>query len=57
MKKIWYSEKYGWVFPGKYWVFGALGIAGFFYFESNIIKIILGIWVFGCIIGLISGDR
>ena len=57
MKKIWYSEKYGWVFPGKYWIFGALGIAGFFHFESNIIKIILGIWVFGCIIGLISGDR
>ena len=57
MKKIWYSEKYGWGFPGKDWIFSALGIAGFFYFESNIIKIILGIWVFGCIIGLISGDR
>ena len=57
MKKIWYSEEYGWVFPGKYWIFGALGITGFFYFESSIIKIILGIWVFGCIIGLIFGDR
>mgnify|MGYP001496652573 CR=1 FL=1 len=48
MKKIWYSEKYGWVFPGKYWIFGALGIAGFFYFESNIIKNYfgnLGIWL------------
>jgi hypothetical protein len=57
MKKIWYSEEYGWVFPGKYWIFGALGVGGLLYFENSFIRIILGIWVFGCIIGLIFGDR
>jgi len=57
MKKIWYSEEYGWVFHGKYWIFGALGVGGLLYFENSFIRIILGIWVFGCIIGLIFGDR
>jgi hypothetical protein len=57
MKKIWYSEKYGWVFPGKYIIFAAFGVAGFFYFENILIKIILGIYIFGCLIGLIFGDR
>jgi hypothetical protein len=57
MKKIWYSEKYGWVFPGKYLILAVFGIAGFFYFENILIKIILGLYLFGCLLGIIRGDR
>ena len=39
-KKIWYSPKYGHVFPGKYLLFGTISIAGLFYFENSLIRII-----------------
>ena len=56
-KKIWYSPKYGHVFPGKYLIFGAISIAGIFYFENSLMRIILGIYLFGCVLGLIYGDK
>lgn len=58
MSKIRYSEKYGWVFPGKYWLFGAIGIAGLFFSMDKhpVLAAICGFWIFGCIIGLIFGD-
>jgi|GEM_PF-6734512 hypothetical protein len=56
-KKIWYSPKYGHVFPGKYLIFGTFGLAGFIYFENILVRIILGIYLFGCILGLIFGDK
>ena len=31
-KKVWYSPKYGHVFHGKYLIFGAISVAGLFYF-------------------------
>ncbi len=57
MKKIFYTDEYGWHFPGKYLLFGLLGIIGFIYFENTIIKIILGIWILGCVIGFYYGDK
>jgi hypothetical protein len=56
-KKIWYSPKYGHVFPGKYLIFGVIGIVGIFYFDNILVRIILGIYIFGCLLGLIFGDR
>jgi hypothetical protein len=57
MKKIFYTDEYGWHFPGKYLLLGALGIVGLFYFENTLIKIILGVYIFGCIIGFYYGDK
>jgi len=56
-KKIWYSSKYGYVFPFKYLIFGAIGIIGMFYFDNTLVRILLGIYIFGCLLGLIFGDR
>ena len=57
MKKIFYTDEYGLHFPDKYLLFGLLGIIGFIYFENTIIKIILGIWILGCVIGFYYGDK
>lgn len=55
-KKIWYSEKYGWVFPGKYLVLGLLGIIGLAFVENQFLFFILVIYLIGCIIGFFKGD-
>tara|TARA_Y100000294_G_C8346200_1_gene252808 strand:+ start:89 stop:268 length:180 start_codon:yes stop_codon:yes gene_type:complete len=59
MKNVRYSEKYGWVFPGKYWLLGAIGVAGLFLSGDNhpVLTGVFIFWIFGCILGLIFGDR
>jgi len=57
MNKFFYTDEYGWHFPGKYLLLGFLGIIGFFYFENIILKIILGVYVLGSVIGLYYGDK
>ena len=57
--KITYSSKYGYNFKGKYWLLGAIGIAGLFFSGDNY-PVLAGIsifWTFGCILGLIFGDK
>ena len=36
MSKVTYSEKYGYSFPGKYLLLGALGIAGLIFTTGTI---------------------
>ena len=47
---------YGYSFIGKYWILGAIGVAGLI-FTSGVLQIIFGIYTFGCVLGLIFGDR
>lgn len=51
-----YSEKYGHMFKGKYLLLGAIGVVGLI-FTSGILQIIFGIYTFGCVLGLIFGDK
>jgi hypothetical protein len=57
MKKIFYSEKYGWSFPGKYILLAIPAIVGLIYFENIFINIIFSLYLFGCVIGFFKGDR
>ena len=56
-KKVFYSEKYGWSFPGKYILLAIPAIIGLMYFENTLINIILFLYLFGCIIGFFKGDK
>ncbi|SVC11958.1 uncharacterized protein METZ01_LOCUS264812 [marine metagenome] len=49
-------SQYGYSFKGKYWILGAIGVAGLI-FTSGVLQIIFGIYTFGCVLGLIFGDR
>ena len=51
-----FSNEYGFIFKGKYWILGTIGVAGLI-FTSGWIQIIFGIYTFGCVLGLIFGDR
>jgi len=58
MRKVTYSEKYGYNFPGKYLILGGLCVLGiFFTAEWRVVQIILGIGAFGSVIGFIFGDK
>tara|TARA_Y100001960_G_C14301380_1_gene646309 strand:- start:464 stop:616 length:153 start_codon:yes stop_codon:yes gene_type:complete len=48
--------KYGYTFKGKYWILGAIGVVGLI-FTSGILQVIFGIYTFGCVLGLIFGDK
>ena len=49
-------SQYGYSFKGKYWILGAIGVGGLI-FTSGVLQIIFGIYTFGCVLGLIFGDR
>ena len=55
--KVFYSDQYGWSFPGKYILLAIPAIVGLNYFENIFINLILIIWLFGCVIGFFKGDR
>ena len=55
--KVFYSEQYGWSFPGKYILFAIPAIAGLVYFDNGFLKIIFGIYLLGCVIGFFKGDK
>ena len=56
-KKVFYSDEYGWSFPGKYILLAIPALIGLGYFENTLILIFLMLYLFGCIIGFFKGDR
>ena len=58
MRKVTYSEKYGYSFPGKYLILGGLSVLGiFFAAEWPVVQAILGVFAFGSVIGFVFGDK
>lgn len=55
--KVFYSNEYGWSFPGKYILLAIPAGAGLMYFENQFIVILLIFYLFGCVLGFIKGDR
>ena len=49
-------SQYGYSFKGKYWILLAIGVIGLI-FTSGIIQVIFGVYTFGCVLGLIFGDK
>ena len=56
-EKVFYSDQYGWSFSGKYILLAVPAIVGLNYFDNSFIRIIIGIYLVGCIIGFIKGDK
>ena len=48
--------QYGYIFKGKYFILGAIGVLGLI-FTSGWIQILFGIYTAGCVIGAIKGDN
>ena len=55
--KIFYSNQYGWSFPGKYILLAIPAVIGLIYFENQLIIAILFLYLIGCVIGFFKGDR
>ena len=55
--KMFYSNQYGWSFPGKYILLAIPAVIGIIYFENQLIIAILFLYLIGCVIGFFKGDR
>tara|TARA_B100000579_G_C22658810_1_gene769891 strand:+ start:715 stop:885 length:171 start_codon:yes stop_codon:yes gene_type:complete len=56
MSKVTYNKKYGYSFPGKYLLLGALGIAGLI-FTTGTIQTFFGVYIFGCLVGYVLENK
>ena len=55
-KDLEYNNKYGFIFNGKYWILASIGVVGLI-LTSGWIQIAFGIYIIGCVIGLVRGDK
>ena len=55
--KVFYSDQYGWSFPGKYVLLALPALGGLVYFDHGFLKFIFGLYLLGCVIGFFKGDK